>query len=321
MTDTQMCARIQRSALAELPDRVAPEVVADCSGVTRVLRGLRPNRSASLVHSLDVDLPLRTKGATVATVHDLSVFDVPWAFTRFRATGEQALLKYHLHRADALIAVSQFTADRIGERFGRAATVTRLAPAPHLKPADEDQIGAVRSKYGLPPRFVLHVGTIEPRKDVAGLAEACRRIKVPLVLAGASTTALENTANVLQLGWVAAADLAALYGAATVVAYPSRYEGFGLPPIEALACGATVVTSQVGALPEVLGVAGYPLVPPDDPEALTELLGDAVGDANLRNEMLATGTNAIAKLSWKDTAKATLEVYQGLGIPVLSAKL
>jgi glycosyltransferase involved in cell wall biosynthesis len=267
-----------------------------------------------LVHGLDVDLPLRTKGPTVATVHDLSVFDTPWAFSAFRARGEQALLSLHLRRADALIAVSRFTAERLYERFGRQATVVHEAPNPRFRPASADEIDAVRDRFALPERFVLHVGTAEPRKNVPGLIEACHRVRVPLVLAG--KVQIELPGDVMALGYVDDELLAPLYGAATVVAYPSTYEGFGLPPVEALACGAAVVTTSIGALPEVLGAFGYPLAPTADPEALVDLLGSAVNDETFRASMRTTGAQAVGRLSWARAAAETIDVYRRLGLAV-----
>ena len=286
----------------------------------RALRSLLPIRGADIVHSLDVDLPLNAvlpgplRGVgprSIATVHDLAVFDVPWAFPGRRAALERMALTLMLRNADELLAVSQFTADRIGERFGRIATVTPLAPRRDLRPPDTAAIASVRALLSLPDRFVLHVGTIEPRKDVRGLAAACRRLGIPLVTAGAGKLDPSDAGGVHALGYVDEKLLPALYGAATVVAYPSRYEGFGLPPVEAMACGAAVVVTAVGALPE-LAPRGFPLVRPDDPADLAEHLAAAVND-DQHNALLRQGGAAlIAPLSWEATADKTADVYAKL---------
>ncbi|NNE97024.1 MAG: glycosyltransferase family 4 protein [Acidimicrobiales bacterium] len=316
-TDLSVVARVQNSAQSQLPERVIADVVGDCHGVRRVVQGLRPTRSgAALIHGLDVDLPITRSIPTVATVHDLAVFDVPWAFSRFRAAGERALLKQNLRRADAIIAVSQFSADRLGHWLGLDATVTHLAPSPNTQPATPTQVEAVRHRYRLPDEFVLHVGTVEPRKGIPALASLCERLDVPLVLAGALQIDLPNAGTVRPLGYVPADDLAPLYGAATVVAYPSVYEGFGLPPIEALACGAIVVTTKVGALPEILGAGGYPLAEPGDSNDLGNLLEAALYDSEQRQGMTAAGARAISKLSWERNTAEVLEVYSGLGLQV-----
>lgn len=316
-----MMARVQAQAESELPGRVVAEVKPDCAGLTRAIRAMAPTgHPDALVHSLDVDLPLRHRGPTVATVHDLSVFDTPWAFSPVRARGEQALLSLHLRRADELVAVSRFTADRIGERFDRKATVAHLAPRSPGPPTTADRadpagaVGRVRELYDLPMRFVLHVGTVEPRKDVPGLAAACRRVGVELVLAGAIQDPLPDMTGVRALGYVSQDDLAPLFEAATVVAYPSKYEGFGLPPVEALAGGAAVVATAVGALPEVLGTFGYPLARPGDGDGLVQLLGDAVNDETFRSELRSTGRAAVDRLSWAENARTTLGVYESLGV-------
>jgi glycosyltransferase involved in cell wall biosynthesis len=288
-----------------------PRPVVD--GPRRALLGLMPVRDADLVHGLDVDLPLRPSGPTVSTVHDTAVFDTPWAFGGVRARGERVLLRQALHRADAVIAVSAFTAQRVEELFGRCATVVPLAPAPRFRPpADEDR-ARVRARHGLPDRFVLHVGTIEPRKDVPMLAAAARVSGVPLVLAGALARGQAVPPGALHLGYVDAQDLPALYASATAVAYPSRYEGFGLPPLEALACGAAVVASRVGALPETLGEAAV-LVEPRDEAALTAALRDVLADEDRRRAMREEGLRRARALTWQDTARATLEVYRRLGV-------
>jgi glycosyltransferase involved in cell wall biosynthesis len=136
-----------------------------------------------------------------------------------------------------------------------------------------------------------------------------------LVLAGASLwgTAVPDAA--LALGFLPRADLNALYGTATVVAYPSRYEGFGLPPLEAMACGAAVVATRVASLPEVLGDAAL-LVPPDDADALAAALSDLWSDAGRRSALAAAGRERVAAFSWEQTAEETASVYRSLGVKV-----
>ncbi|WP_420751071.1 glycosyltransferase, partial [Rhodococcus sp. O3] len=181
-------AVVQSDARAELPGRVTPVERPVCDGAQRVAWGLVPLRDVDVFHALDVDLPLAQRGPTVSTFHDLSVFDVPWAFGRGRAAGERRLLRRAMRRADVLVAVSEFTADRLRAHCGRDAHVTPLAPAPWAVPPGAAEVAEVRTRFGLPERFVLQVGTVEPRKDVALVAAACRRLDVPFVLAGSGST-------------------------------------------------------------------------------------------------------------------------------------
>jgi glycosyltransferase involved in cell wall biosynthesis len=304
---------VQRDAVGELPPGVVARERPVVAGARRALLGLGPVGRADLVHGLDVDLPLPVRAPSVSTVHDTAVFDTPWTFSARRSRGERLLLRQALHRADRVIAVSAFTAGRVHDLFGRDAVVTPLAPAERFRPPAQAEVRRVRARYGLPARFVLHVGTIEARKDVGMLAAAARTADVPLVLAGGVATGQHVPVGAVHLGYVPSDDLPALYGAATAVGYPSRYEGFGLPPLEAMACGAAVVASRVGALPETLGEAAL-LVAPRDEAALTAALRRLVHDRDLREHLQRTGLTRAAGFRWSTTAQRTLEVYRGLGV-------
>ncbi|TCJ97236.1 glycosyltransferase family 4 protein [Nocardia alba] len=309
----QLSALVQTDAASSLPATVSAVSRPVAAGARRAWHGVAPLRGFDVFHGLDVDLPLIGPRATVATVHDLSVFDVPWAFSRYRARGEQVLVRTSLTRADLLIAVSEFTAERIADRFGRTAVVVPLAPAAWARVPEPSAVRRVRADYDLPARFILQVGTVEPRKQVAMLAEVAQALGIPLVLAGAGSTGPQAPATAIGLGYVDVADLPALYAAATVVAYCSEYEGFGLPPVEAMACGGAVVAGAVGALPQVCG-DGAVLVARADVEswsaAVRPLLHDSADNAALRERGLA----AASKLSWRATAEATVDAYRGAGL-------
>lgn len=310
--DAILVAAVQDDARDELPAGVGALPRRQSAGVARALDGLRTLGRADIVHGLDVDIPLRVGGPSVATVHDLAVFDTPWAFSAVRARGEQVLVRQVLRRVDAVIAVSAFTAERVAALFGRSAVVTPLAPSPDLAPPAPAEVARVRSRYDLPDRFVLHVGTVEPRKDVPGLARACREVDVPLVLAGALARRAEVPPGASHLGWVPRGDLAPLYGSATLVAYPSLYEGFGLPPLEAMSCGAPVIATRVASLPEVLGEAAC-LVPTADEGHLARAIAELLADGERRREMSRAGLRRAAGFTWKATAAGTAEVYRSLG--------
>ncbi|WP_241249965.1 glycosyltransferase family 1 protein [Rhodococcus sp. X156] len=307
-----MSAVVQRDAVGELPAGVHPVRRPVAAGARRAAMAMAPLRGVDLVHALDVDLPVLTPALRVATVHDMSVFDVPEAYSRVRATGERALLRTSLGRADLLLAVSAFTAERVQALLGRTCVVTPLAPARWARVPDPEQVREVRARHGLPERFLLQVGTVEPRKDVALVAAAARELDVPLVLAGAGSTGPDAPAGSTGLGYVDVADLPALYRAATVVTYASRYEGFGLPPVEAMACGGAVVASAVGALPEVVH-DGAVLVRRHTVDAWVAALRPLLADEPARQQLRERAVADAGLLSWRSTAAQTVAAYRNLG--------
>lgn len=307
-----MTAVVQSSAAAELPPTIEPVPVPDSAGARRALYGKLPRPNVDLFHSLDADLPVSGPRHTVATIHDLSVFDVPWAFTRYRALGERALLRHTLRTADALIAVSQFTAERVYDLSGREAAVTPLAPARWAAPPDADEVARVRAKHSLPERFILQVGTIEPRKRPHVVAEAARALDVPFVVAGQGSTGPHAPSSAIGLGYIDVADLPGLYRAATIVTYASVYEGFGLPPIEAMACGAVVVASRVGGLPDV-AAGGARLMPSLRLPEWVSVLGELMNDEAARDDLRVKAVAEVADLTWRRTAQATARVYAACG--------
>ena len=311
--EARLMVRIQSDAREEVPEGIEVDDRSTSKGLKRLLAGMRPVDEVELVHGLDIDLPLRPGCPKVTTVHDLSVFDVPWTFSRRRAAGERLAVRHAIKAADALIAVSEFTAAAISERFGREATITHLAPRPRMAPPDEGERERVERSYELPERFVLHVGSAEPRKQVPELADACRQVGVPLLLVGISDADWVRSSGARALGYVPAGDLAGLYGTADAVAHASVYEGFALPPVEAAACGAPVVATAVGALPELLG-RFMDLAVPGDSRQLAEMLKAAVFDEDHRTSLSVEGLKAVAGLSWDATARTTVGVYRSLGV-------
>lgn len=190
-------------------------------------------------------------------------------------------------------------------------------------------IEAFRSKYGLPERFILFVGALEPGKNLVGLLEAFLRLKRQstgiqhkLVLAGPrgwgstrilkSIDDLELERDVIVTGFVAEEELPLLYNSADLFAFPSLFEGFGLPPLEAMACGTPVIASNTSSLPEVVGEAGV-LVDPYDVEGWASAMERVLGDENLQANMIRNGLERAKLFSWKRTAQATLEIFQKVG--------
>jgi glycosyltransferase involved in cell wall biosynthesis len=187
--------------------------------------------------------------------------------------------------------------------------------------AEPDRLSQIRAKYHLPDRFILHVGTIEPRKNLPLLFEAAAQIKEHIVVAGklgwltdpilAKVKELGVEDRVTFTGFIADDDLPALIAAATVLAMPSKYEGFGLPILEALACGTPVVASNAASLPEVGGNAVL-YAWHDDVRSWIRLLTLALDDAELRGWLRERGLRQAAKFRWADMARQTLQVYHAV---------
>jgi glycosyltransferase involved in cell wall biosynthesis len=181
---------------------------------------------------------------------------------------------------------------------------------------------AVRHKYNLAEQpFILSVGTIQPRKNYQRLIQAFARLDadLDLVIVGgfgwhfqeitAEVTRLDLEKRVRFLGFVADADLPALYSTASLFIYPSLYEGFGLPLLEAMACGTPVVASNQSALPEVVGQAGL-LVDPYNVEAMAATMTEVLGDSGLRHQLIQAGLARAAQFTWSDMAAKLLVLYQ-----------
>jgi glycosyltransferase involved in cell wall biosynthesis len=234
-----------------------------------------------------------------------------------------------LYRGTHFLAISQATAQDLKQHLGvPAERITRVysGTASHFRPLPEGQAAArVAERFGLTRPFVLSVGTLEPRKNLRRLLEAYAglspelRQEFPLVICGGAGWKHEETAaylarqpelsGVRQLGRVADADLVALYGAAAVFAFPSLAEGFGLPVVEAMACGTPVVTANLSALPEIAGAGGL-LVDPYDVAAIRQALCVLLSQPAERQRLGQLALDQAAKFSWTQTARETLALYE-----------
>ncbi|MFC1639088.1 glycosyltransferase family 4 protein [Patescibacteria group bacterium] len=267
------------------------------------------------------DVPL------VVTVHDLSFVRYPEFFSfKQRAWHRAVRVERMLRRAESVVAVSNHTKEDVCELFGtdedKVAVVPPAAGQEFVR-RGADEVAAVRAKYGLPERFVLYLGTLEPRKNVTGLIrafDAAETGDTELVLAGGRGwlyrrifhAAAESAKRdrIRFLGYVDEADKPALYSAATVFAYPSFYEGFGMPALEALACGVPVLASHTSSLGEVVGNAGL-LVNPSNGEEMALGLSELLGDARLRAELAAAGPKRAYLFSWDRSAARLERAFEG----------
>jgi len=260
----------------------------------------------------------------VLTVHDLAYELYPEFFSLKQRLWHRAVDPRSLAaRASAILAVSETTKRDVVERWGIAperVTVT-LEGADAAKPADPETVASVRAKYRLPERFILHVGALEPRKNHLGLLDAFHQLRplsrfngLGLVLAGPPgwnnapiVRAIRRSPyrdDIRLLGYVPSAERAALYGSASVFAFPSFYEGFGLPPLEAMAAGLPVVASHAGALGEVVGDAGI-LTDPYRPSELADALAAVLDSPSLARLYAERGAARAAAFTWDASAKKT----------------
>ena len=259
----------------------------------------------------------------VPTVHDLSVLDHPEWFRRSFVNLHRVYIPRLVRGSRRVITDSAFSRDRIIDRF--------KVPADHVvvvypgvdevfSRADRPAVDEVRRKYRLPGEYVLTLSTLEPRKNLTRLLAAWTALEpgvregIALVVAGESGHVFSGSApaadgTALLLGRVPERDLPALYSGATVFAYPSLYEGFGFPPIEAMACGTPVLSSDATATGEILRGAAV-LVNPSDTGAIVEALRALLSDGRLRQETAAAGRQRARTFSWEVAAARVLAVLR-----------
>ncbi len=274
--------------------------------------------------------PVR-KGRVVVTIPDLS-------FLRFPQFTERKNLKFlkgqvprSIERADRIIAISEFTAREICEFFPSAkdkVAVTQLGVTEAFhRIEDKEALTAVKAKYDLPDDYILFVGTLEPRKNLMTLLEAYRifraqsrrRDSTALVVAGMKGWLYRETMKRIgnmpaemapvMVGYVEETDLPGLYSAARMAVVPSLYEGFGLPCLEAMACGTPLVCSNVASLPEVVGDAAI-LVSPHDPEEMAGAMATVAENPEVAEELADRGQRRAAQFTWERCAEETYRVYE-----------
>jgi glycosyltransferase involved in cell wall biosynthesis len=270
--------------------------------------------------------PLLKTCPQVVSIHDMTVHLLPEQHSLHTRWYLRTLLPAMLRASDVVITVSESAkADilKFEKLNGDKVCVIPLGVEERFQPIrDECRLSMIRKKYGLERDFILFVGMIEPRKNLENLVDTFLRDSLPqtcdLVLAGSLGWGYSQllgkigTANdkgsIRMLGYVDDTDLPALYNAATAFVYPSFYEGFGLPILEAMACGTPVITSSVSSLPEVAGDAAL-LVDPADAKALAFALRRIVKDSSLRQDLSRRGQQRSGLFTWQQSAEKTLAVY------------
>ncbi len=289
--------------------------------IPRLLRRLR----ADLYHSPYYLMPYWTGVPTLLTVYDLIPLLFPGHVSRRARWLFRWTMSLALRSATDVVAISQSTRSDLQRVFSIRPEMTSipLAADPVFSPCPPTEIEAVRRKYALPETFVLYLGSNKPHKNLVSLIEAISHIthyasRFTLVVAGAwdprypearQLAEARGVENVRWLGPVPEADLPALYSGAIALVFPSLYEGFGLPVLEAMACGTPVACSSTSSLPEVVGDAALTF-PPTDPRAIAEALARLLQDADLRADLRERGLQQAARFSWKRTAEETLALYR-----------
>jgi glycosyltransferase involved in cell wall biosynthesis len=283
-----------------------------------------------LFHATEHLLPKLTRARSVFTLHDTAYLLFPEYHLPRNRIYLRAMMPRFLRRADRIIAVSENTrrdALRLYPIDPEKIEVIPEGVEARFRPdVGGDVISHIRRRYALPERFLLSVGTIEPRKNLSTLVEAyaalrSRHPEVGLVIAGSRgwlydrffeqlrSLGLED--HVVFTGYVPEEDIPALLNAAEVFAFPSEFEGFGLPPLEAMACGIPVVCSNAASLPEVVGDAGL-LLPPRDVRGWVTALDRLLDDGQLRADLSARGLARARLFSWDTAASRTLEIYRSV---------
>jgi len=284
------------------------------------LASLRPD----LLHGLAYALPVGWPGPGVVTIYDLSFLRFPHAFktanriyltasTRATARRARRVLTISEHARRDIVRLLSVPEERVDVTYPAAEERYRLVAAA--------EVTAFRLARGLPEAFVFAVGTLEPRKNLVGLLQAYARLKTPrppLYVAGGTGWRFSPIFDTVQrlrlqddvhiLGFVPEDELPLWYNAARLFAFPSLYEGFGLPVLEAMACGTPVITSTAASLPEVAGKAAL-MVPAEDADLLAREMERVLDDPQLRTEMRAAGRIQASRFSWRAMTDQTVASY------------
>jgi len=309
-----------------------------------VLRGLRPRAPAlriplglaiatyrdrvDVLHVQYIAPPWH-RGAQVVTLHDLAFLRLPHSFPVSQRWRLRWLVPVNARRAAAVITVSECSKRDIQAAYGipsERISVIHDAPDPRFHPVrDHAAPTALRQRLGIPARYALYAGRLNPRKNLVGLLRAFERVRprlgepAQLVIAGqpdfrteqldATIAASACRADVIRAGYVSEDDLPALLSGAAVFVYPSLFEGFGLPPLEAMACGTPVICSGAGSLPEVVGDAAL-LVRPGNVDDLAEALWRVLNEPDLHALLPLRALARAASFSWRTAAESTRDVYR-----------
>jgi alpha-1,3-rhamnosyl/mannosyltransferase len=280
-------------------------------------------RRLDVVHHGVGTTPFLKTLPTVVTIHDVQYLHYPENFTRLKRAWLRLNVPQAARRSEVVAVTSRFVRGDIVDAYGLDPARVAIVPfgGERLFGAAPERADAVRERYRLDRPYFIFPGRSYPHKNHRLLIEAYAPLaeEADLVLTGprwfldpeiwAAARNLGMLGKVRHLGLVPRADLAGLYEGATALAYPSRFEGFGAPVLEAWSMGCPVISSNAAALPEVVGDAGI-LIEPDDLEGWTETMGNVLHSTGLRDELAALGTKRCAEYTWERAAAAQLEAYE-----------
>jgi len=283
--------------------------------------------SYDLFHGTNYEIPFWSRRPTVVTIHDLSMLMLSGVHREDLVGRSRWRLPWMAKRASRIITPSNSIKKELCEAFGiqpDKVAVTPEAPRPVFKRREDPEL---LRRLGIEGDFILFVGTIEPRKNLRRLVEAFDQmlrntsLSPQLVIAGGKGWMMDDFTSFINekgvadrvclTGYLQDEDLCALYSACTAFIYPSLYEGFGLPPLEAMACGAPVITSRTPALMETAGNAAR-LVDPEDVDDIARAMTEFLSDKKIREHYADLGSVHIKNFSWEQTARQTLDVYREL---------
>ena len=283
-----------------------------------------------LFHGTNFDVPLWKKRRSVVTIHDLSALLHPEKHRSRLVRRARLRLPLVVRVADMIITPTESVKREVCRHLSvKPDKVTAIPSAARrsFQPIPFAQTAEIRKRLGVEDNFLLFVGTLEPRKNLLTLLKAFAQIlsqrsqRPQLVIAGGEGWLMDDSFAFIKkaaiserlrfTGYLSDDDLCALYSSCRVFIYPSVYEGFGLPPLEAMACGAPVIAGRIPSLQETLGSTAR-LVEPLDVDALAKSIIEVVEDTKQRDMLVAAGPTQAGKFSWEQTARLTLDVYRQL---------
>jgi len=324
-------ASLEHVTVLKMPSRWLRRIPLRILFEQTVLPFLIRKHQIDVVHSLHYSFPLFRFGVPSAvTIHDMTSLLMPEVHKGLRMHYHRFFIRRASRWADGLIFVSRSAKNDfitlVGEPRGISTVVYHGINAEFRPEYDELAITRSRNQYGLPSRYILYIGTVEPRKNLDRLAQAFAMVSksypdITLVIAGMMGWNQDHLPRLIEdlglknhvhfPGFIAERDKAPLIAGCMLFIYPSLYEGFGIPVLEALSCAAPTVTSNTSSLPEVAGDAAL-LVDPKDTSSLAGAMQAILSDPNLRDELRRKGPEQAMKFTWQRTAQGTTALYKAL---------